>query len=65
MYVAVYVDVDRSKKIIHTVVTTMPSGHHHHHHEHNLKTCSIKAQGVFHLSIFILVFPYPAVSHFF
>jgi hypothetical protein len=38
---------------------------YHHHNEHNqglgLKTCSFKAQGVLGLSIFILVFPYPAI----
>jgi hypothetical protein len=37
----------------------------HHHNEHNkclgLKTCSFKAQGVLGLSIFVTVFPYPAV----
>jgi hypothetical protein len=37
----------------------------HHHNEHNqglgLKICSFKAQGVFGLSIFFSVFPYPAV----
>jgi hypothetical protein len=39
--------------------------HHHRHTEHNqgvgLKTCFFKAQGVLGLSIFVLVFPYPAV----
>jgi hypothetical protein len=39
--------------------------HHHHRNEHNtglgLKTCSFKAQGVLGLSIFVSVFPYPAV----
>jgi hypothetical protein len=38
---------------------------HHHHHQHNQglgpKTCSFKAQGVLGLSIFVSVFPYPAV----
>jgi hypothetical protein len=37
----------------------------HHHHQHNqglgLKTRSFKAQGVLGLSIFVSVFPYPAV----
>jgi hypothetical protein len=37
----------------------------HHNNEHNqglrVKTCSFKAQGVLGLSIFVLVFPYPAV----
>jgi hypothetical protein len=37
----------------------------HHHNEYNqgvgLETCSIKAQGVLGLSIFVSVFPYPAV----
>jgi hypothetical protein len=36
-----------------------------HHHEHNqglgLKACSFKAEGILGLSIFISVFPYPAV----
>jgi hypothetical protein len=39
--------------------------HHHHHSEHGqglgLKTCSFKAQGVHGLSIFVSVFPYPAI----
>jgi hypothetical protein len=38
---------------------------HHHHNEHKkglgLKACSFKAQGVVGLSIFVLVFPYPAI----
>jgi hypothetical protein len=37
----------------------------YHHNEHNqglgLKTCSFKAQGILGFSIFVLVFPYPAV----
>jgi hypothetical protein len=38
----------------------------YHHNEHiqglGLKTCSIKAQGVLGFSIFVSVFPYPAIS---
>jgi hypothetical protein len=42
--------------------------HHHDDNERNqglgLKTCSFKAKGVLGLSIFITVFPYPAVTFF-
>jgi hypothetical protein len=34
--------------------------HHHYHNEHNQGLC-LKVQGVLGLSIFVLVFPYPAV----
>jgi hypothetical protein len=33
----------------------------HHNQDLGLKTCSFKAQGVLGLSIFVSVFPYPAV----
>jgi hypothetical protein len=61
LYSKSFVSMITSAKIICDV--TMET--HHHHNEHNqglgLKTCSFKAQGVFGLSIFVLVFPYPAV----
>jgi hypothetical protein len=40
----------------------MSSNHHHHHNQGlGIRTCSSKAQGVFGLSIFVSVFPYPTI----